>query len=347
MHLNYTATMRFLNRTILLLAAACCSCSFIRVPLSPVDYSSLQPPRFRADSPWYQAIPADPPIDPASEAIIARMAAEFSDRLVMVAEEGSVAYYESRSDDLRVSIPLLSRGSLRRGIGNVPFPSYALPDPADDGHLVVWDGEKLYEFWNLRLLRSRWVAGTAAIIAADSDGVHHKNFSVRASGISLLAGMVWPQELEAGLIEHALVFGYPHSMKGYHVEPATRTDGYSEEMYSLPMGARVQLDPELDLNDPDLGLNQVEITIARALQTYGMILADTGSPGSIIELEAMNPSAYSSNPYRQLAGYDEEYGSFNLSRIPVSRFRVLELGPLIEDGSGFNQTEVEFAEYYY
>jgi hypothetical protein len=87
---------------------------------------------------------------------------------------------------------------------------------------------------------------------------------------------------------------------------------------TIPEGARVQLDPALDLNS--LGLTGWQKTIARALQVYGMYLVDSGSLG----LYAVNANSFSSNPYAQF------WGDGNYAYLPtslVSRLRVLKLTP--------------------
>ena len=63
-----------------------------------------------------------------------------------------------------------------------------------------------------------------------------------------------------------------------------------------------------------------ERIIARALQEYGMYLADWGGPG--ITLYAVHPASFKGDAYAGLLP-DQTY--VRLDRIPVGRFRVLAM----------------------
>jgi hypothetical protein len=102
------------------------------------------------------------------------------------------------------------------------------------------------------------------------------------------------------------------------VAPATRSDGDSTDPAALPIGARVVLDPTLDLST--LALTPAETTVAEALQRYGMILVDTGSG---LSLFGVNPQSYPADPYAGLFG---EVAYAGVGAIPVDRFKVLPLG---------------------
>ena len=56
--------------------------------------------------------------------------------------------------------------------------------------------------------------------------------------------------------------------------PATASDGAYDDPAAIPMGARLQLDPAIDIDA--LGLPPYEATIAKALQTYGMYVGGLG-----------------------------------------------------------------------
>jgi hypothetical protein len=142
--------------------------------------------------------------------------------------------------------------------------------------------------------------------------------SSRASGIAAAAGLIWPEEIRAGSIPHALVFAYPHTRAGGPVEPATRSDGQSAERRALPIGARLVLDPALDLNT--LGLPPAERAIADALQRYGMILGDTSNGFS---LYAVHPNSFTADPYVSTWG---TVTYIKLGMIPFDRMKVLPLG---------------------
>lgn len=163
-----------------------------------------------------------------------------------------------------------------------------------------------------------WSAKWGNTIRTDGDGIYPDGMSSRASGFSL-AGMIWPEELRAGQINHALVFAHPYTKAGGPVWPATAADGLSMFPGAIPIGARVQLDPDLDLDS--LGLKPYEKVVARALQEYGMILGDTGGA---LSLYAISAQSWTDDPYAGLL----PAGPYSyLSNIPVDRFRVLATGP--------------------
>jgi hypothetical protein len=205
----------------------------------------------------------------------------------------------------------------------VPIPPNALADPADDGHLAVLDTTTDCVFEMYRAKRDGsggWTAEWVNATPADGDGIYPDGLATRASGFSIAAGLIWPEELVAGRIDHALVFAYPATRKGDPVEPATRSDGRTDGPDTLPIGAHVVLDPELDLST--LGLSGPELTIATALQEYGMYLADSSRGMSLF---AVHPQSYPYDPYEEALGAgDLTY--FGIGGIPFDRMKVRRLG---------------------
>ena len=339
----------------ILAAALLTGCSLLSVPESPVAASELSPVEFDAASFWYQPIPADASVDPSSDFYISEMAERYGDRLVLVAGEGSVTVFASDQTTGRTSVPLTGgiwHGDSRvAGLSNVPLPPYAVPDPANDGHMAVVDSanQVQIDLWQARMIGGRWVATVAAVIGLDSDGVHRGD-TVRASGFALTAGLIWPDEL-VDTIDHALVLGYAHTRRDAFVEPASWSDGWSDEEFALPIGAHLRLDPALDLDDPSLGLAEFEKTIARAMQTYGMYIHDTNTVGSILELEAVNPLSFAADPYADIPGFQDrgydDNRAVTLHTELVSHFQVLEL-PTVQDANEVDQTaEPEVSGYFY
>ena len=208
----------------------------------------------------------------------------------------------------------------RRALRSVPIPAGAAPDPASDGHLAVIDRSNgcEYDFWKLRRKGRRWEAAWGNALPVRGTGIYRRGYSARGSGFALLAGVVMPAELRRGRIDHALLMSYPYTRAGGPVRPATESDGPIRGRRAIPEGARLQLDPSLDLDA--LGLSGYERTIARALQRYGAYMGDTGGNG--ISLYALHPQSTRSNPYGG-ALPDETYPS--LDGIPFDRMRVLRL----------------------
>ena len=86
-------------------------------------------------------------------------------------------------------------------------------------------------------------------------------------------GLVRYDEVANGAIHHALRFTLPHTIAAI-VPPAKHWAANSTEMYAAPMGMRLRLHADFYISSYS-PQNQV---ILKALQTYGMILADNGVP---------------------------------------------------------------------
>ncbi len=177
----------------------------------------------------------------------------------------------------------------------------------------------VYDFWRMRITASGWKAAWGNALPLNSNGIFPGGFSARGSGFELLQGVIWPRELEQGIINHALIFSFDHTKAGGPVSPATESDGTEEGNNAIPEGALVQLNPALDLNT--LGLNPWEMAMARALQVYGMYCADDGGG---LQLYAINPICLQGNPYQQYWGTEQ---LVDISKIPAGQFRVLKLPP--------------------
>lgn len=120
----------------------------------------------------------------------------------------------------------------------------------------------------------------------------------RAAGANYCGGVIRYAEMKAGRIDHALAVQWPNELvRGEktlrpRVFPATSTDGSgTDERFTVPSGARLQLDPAL--TDRDLlamGLNEADLIVAHALQRYGGYVVDTGGKGGAIYFENMMAS---------------------------------------------------------
>lgn len=259
---------------------------------------------FSATSPFNSPIPPNPEIDPDSDNFLSLMRTSASQGPVLALDAWSVPVYFPQPTTPRLDVPLTADWAPARLMKGVPLPSFALPDPEEDAHLVVLDLENMieYDFWGFRRAGDGSVsAAWGNALSLDGPGVYPTGFSARGSGLALLGGVIWPQELESGRIGHALIFSYDFCRAGGPVPPATESDGDIEEAWALPEGARVQLDPALDIDG--LGLTPVEATIARAMQEYGLYLADSGGG---FTLYGINPLSVTRQPYSGLAREDYE-----------------------------------------
>jgi hypothetical protein len=95
--------------------------------------------------------------------------------------------------------------------------------------------------------------------------------SADAAGLPILPGLARYEEVQAGEIRHALRFTAPRTQDAY-VWPARHQAGSYGVTYP-PMGQRFRLRASFPINDAP---SQVRVLL-RAMQKYGIILADNGS----------------------------------------------------------------------
>jgi hypothetical protein len=276
---------------------------------------------YSATSPFNQPIPANPVLDAKSAAYVQLLTRSKKEKGFSLAlSEWSVPAYFTEAGTTRHNVTIEGFDDVRRIMRDVPIPDNARPDPAEDAHLTIIDPATRceYDLYQAAKTPTGWTAKWANVNSTDDNGIYPTGLSTRATGFAPLAGMIWPAELRNRRIEHALVFAYPYTRAGGPVPPATSSDGRTTLTAALPEGARVQLDPTLNLDTLKLTAN--ERTIAEALQRYGMYLGDTGGA---LALYAINPQSFDTNPY---TGLLPDEPSIPLTEIPVNRFRVLKTG---------------------
>ena len=117
-----------------------------------------------------------------------------------------------------------------------------------------------------------------------------------------------PDEASAGAIRHALRFTAPRTQRAY-VAPARHAAGASDDASLPPMGLRLRLKRSFSLR----GYRGQSRAILVALRTYGMILADNGSP---LYISGAADRRWNDDDIEQL------------KRVPASAFEVVRRGPL-------------------
>ena len=293
---------------------------------------------YKEDAPINKPIDNRAKIDLNSEKMIKSLF-DSGDFIISYRQYSAPVYFVDENTP-RYNIKLECGESWEFGVNflkDVPIPDVAEPSFDSDGSITPkgcaeksdQDNEMIivdiknrceYDFWQIRKEDGVWKASWGNAIDMDSNGIYNKGFSARGSGFSTLGGIIWPDEFVSGEINHALIFSYPFTKSGGPVLPASESDGESNKDYSIPEGARLRLNPTLDLNT--LKLAPYEQTIAKALQKYGMFLVDNGGDTGI-SVYAIDPKSVSLNPYLGILPNKEEYAS--LSGIPLDAFEVLEL----------------------
>jgi hypothetical protein len=268
-------------------------------------------------SPFNRPIPPDAAIDPQSDRLVQGLAAAARQGGVVIAvKRWTVPVYVATARTPRYRVSLAAPWAPRHALSGVPIANEAAPDPAADGHLAIIDQRNRceYDLWKAHKKGRTWTAAWGNSLRTSGSGVYRRGFSARGAGLALL------QELADGRIDHALVFSYPYTSAAGFVSPATETDGSSTQSDAIPEGALLQLDPTFDVSS----LPTYDRTIGRALQLYGMYLADTSARN--VSLYAVSPQSYPHNPY---AGILPSGDYVDLRDIPIERFRVLAHGPVI------------------
>jgi hypothetical protein len=208
----------------------------------------------------------------------------------------------------------------------VPLPD-ATPIPADaDAHVTVWQPstDTVWELWKARRVAGGWQAcwGGRLDHASSTIGSFPNPYGATATGISTLAGLITPEDLARGHIDHALSIAVVRTLAGTYSWPANRTDGRSATSTAIPEGQRVRLDPAVDVGA--LTLTPLGHMVARALQEYGAIVRDTSGSVSVY---AQNTNTFTAqglgDPYAVYYGGKPKWAQ--LDGIPWAKLQTLPL----------------------
>ena len=145
-----------------------------------------------------------------------------------------------------------------------------------DRHAILVDKSscRLYELYDLRHTRHGWTAGSGAMWSLRSNHLRPAGWtSADAAGLPIFPGLARWDEDKRGVIDHALRFTAPETRRAY-VYPARHFASNSTDAALPPMGLRVRLKASVDV----ASFPRQARVVLTALQRYGMILADNGSP---------------------------------------------------------------------
>lgn len=266
---------------------------------------------FPDDSPWNTPVDQEP-VDPLSDAIIARLGAA---HLHPVFGVGAGIPFEVVPDGTPKSTVVFQYAD-ESDAGPYPIPPKpTLESGGGDGHWIGVHGGKLYELFYVSKQGNQWHAGSGAIFDLATgqrvSGVNPGWTSADAAGLPVLPGLVRPDELE---INHALRITVGKTRRGF-VAPGTHFTGldvpenHAENL--PPMGARFRLKSTVD----EAAFPASVRPILKALKKYGAFISDNGSP-SFIGLCGVPHAAWS----------DNELGA--MKSIKASEFEVCKMGPI-------------------
>lgn len=306
----------------------------VLVPLATAAVRAQTPqaghgPYFPADAPWYQDV-SNAPVDAESAAVISwlagaggwgggRMQIDFS---IEVLEADAAApfrtfvqtgdFYDPDCDF--TAVPLPAGGALEGETGY---------QCASDGdcHLIVVHRptSRLYEMWRANVEGGTFYGGCLAVwnmkLTDPPSGRGQDCTSADAAGFPIAPLLFNADEIAAGHIDHAIRFILPNSRMRHlvYVHPATHsTFPTSGPATAPPYGARLRLRADYPLqNLPNEGAR----VVARAMQKYGILLADGGT----IALTAQS-DRFTTNKWPGLLG------PLDLSALRVTDFQMVAAG---------------------
>jgi putative cell wall-binding protein len=191
-----------------------------------------------------------------------------------------IPYVEVDSGQPDVTVNWTAYGS-ESDPGPYPIPADAPieggPSATGDRHVIVVDTDDcmLYElFYAFPAGGGTWNASNGAKYDMTSNALRPDGWtSADAAGLPIYPGLVRYEEVLAGEITHAIRFTAPSTQRAY-VWPARHFASSITDPTYPPMGQRFRLKASFDIS----GFSSDTQVILRAMQTYGIILADNGSP---------------------------------------------------------------------
>jgi len=189
-----------------------------------------------------------------------------------------------------------------------------------DCHLIVRDDSQqlLFEMWRANITGNGFDGGCLAVWDMTKvygpQGRGEQCTSADAAGFPMAPMLFTADEVAAGEIKHAIRFILPNARMrgGTYTHPATHAGGPSGPSPAPVYGSRWRLRADFDLNSlPNEGAR----VVARAMQHYGMALADGGN----IALTAQSDRFTT-------ATWDGLLGAYDLSALQPTDFEVIDTG---------------------
>jgi hypothetical protein len=181
-----------------------------------------------------------------------------------------------------------------------------------DRHAVIVDKSTctLYETWATHKDGTRWYAGSGAHWSLKSNALRPAGWtSADAAGLPILPGLLRYDEVAAGHVDHAIRFTTNVTDRHY-MWPARHQAGSVSDLTYPRMGARFRLKASYS----GAGLRTDTRVVLAAMKSYGLVLADNGSPWYF---QGSQDTRWSE------AMLDE------LKRIPASAFEAVDTRPLM------------------
>jgi len=284
----------------------------------PLGHGTGGCPVFPQSNPWHEKV-AKLPLSPLSSEYIASIGASLDLHPDFGHERAyGIPYAVVPAAQPKVPIHFTAYGD-QSNPGPYPIPRNA---PVEGGQsaggdrhvLVLQKGTcMLYEMWDAHPnADGSWNAGSGAVFNLRSNRLRPNGWtSADAAGLSVFAGLIRYDEIQKGYINHAIRFTAPETQAGF-IHPATHFASDSTNPDLPPMGLRLRLEASY----PITGFPRTDRIILQAMKTYGLILADNGSPWFF---QGATDPRWNDTILDQLKS------------VPASAFEVVQTGPILHD----------------
>jgi hypothetical protein len=230
-------------------------------------------PIFPPDNPWNRDVSADP-IDPRSNAYIASIGPGLNLHPDFGSNPGyGLPYIVVPASQPKVPVTFTVPGESEPG--PYPIPGDAPVEAGSDRHvLALQQGTcRLYELYSASFGGGVWSAYSGAVFDLRSNALRPDGWtSADAAGLPILPGLVRYDEVQAGVIRHALRFTVENTQRAY-VHPATHYASSDTNPDLPPMGLRLRMKASFPIG----GYSREARVILTALKRYGMFVADNGT----------------------------------------------------------------------
>jgi len=281
---------------------------------------------------WTQDI-SHAPLDPQSSTIIAwladaggwgnnnKMQIDFGMRVLQADANTPFVPVKGLIPDADSDHP--STFPLPQGGGIEGHTGYQCPVPQEDCHLLVVDRShgKLYEAYQANYADGVLNANEIAIWDLNRiyppSGRGDQCSSPDAAGFPIAPLLFNADEIASGSINHAIRFTLPNPRMRAHyfVYPATHAGGPTGPASAPPYGVHFRLKASYDVSQL---MPEAQI-VARAMQKYGMFLADGGNIALTAQNDADTKAKYA----------DLDFGPHDLRTLQVTDFEVVDGGKRI------------------
>ncbi len=263
--------------------------------------------------------------------------------------------YPGESDIAPVPIP--ANAVLEGDYQDGPNPAGGgyLAGQRGDSHLIIWDEDSntAYELYGVtRPGDATLFPDTDSVELPHTDDFWHAaqetvwnmntdtfrslgETSADAAGLSILAGLARPDEGlpvsqgGQGMIDHALRFTLPRGdVNPQYVYPASHIVSGSQNADNLPFGGRLRLANTPAIDALISAMPPESQILARAMQQYGLILADIGSPMYVTGTSATVDDVDSPN-LDLTWNLNDIFASNGLRVLDAGDFQVVNLAPVV------------------